>query len=219
MFTGLIQAVGRVIGTEEQGGDLRFDIDTGDLDLFGASLGDSIAVNGVCLTAVALRERGFSADVSVETLKCTTLGELAPGSPVNLEQAVTPSTRLGGHFVSGHVDGIGTIVSRGQAGRAWQFQVEAPAELARYIAAKGSICVDGTSLTVNGVSGAVFDLTIVPHTLEQTIIDGYQAGTRVNLEVDIIARYLERLLSGDKAARPDGGLSLELLRQRGFIPE
>lgn len=216
MFTGIIQAVGRIKASEDRGGDRRMEIHTGKLDLSDCALGDSIAVNGVCLTAVAYGADSFSADVSVETLGCTSLGDLSVGSPVNLEKAVTPSTRLGGHFVSGHVDGLGTIISRREAGRAWQFRVEAPAGLARYIAAKGSICVDGTSLTVNGVDGAVFDLTIVPHTLEETIIDGYQAGTRVNLEVDIIARYLERLLLGDKAAGDSGGLSLELLKERGF---
>lgn len=219
MFTGIIQAVGQIAASEERGGDRRLRIHTGKLDLSDCVLGDSIAVNGVCLTAVAYGADSFSADVSVETLNCTSLGDLAVGSPANLEKAVTPNTRLGGHFVSGHVDGLGTVLSRREAGRAWQFRVEAPVELARYIAAKGSICVDGTSLTVNAVDGPVFDLTIVPHTLEETIIGNYQSGTRVNLEVDIIARYLERLLLADGAAARGGGLSLDLLKERGFTSE
>ncbi len=194
MFTGIVEALGEVAETRLQGGDLRLRIKTGRLDLSDVKLGDSIAVNGVCLTAVELPGDGFWADVSRETLAHTEFEQLQPGTPVNLEKALTPSSRLGGHIVSGHVDGIGTIVDRRDDGRSIRFRVEAPATLARYIAPKGSICVDGVSLTVNGVDDAVFELNIVPHTLDETLIKYYSVGRHVNLEVDLIARYLERLL-------------------------
>jgi len=205
MFTGLIQAVGTVaaiqeVAMETRGGDSRFRLHTGTLDLADVAPGDSIAVNGVCLTVVALPGDGFVADVSGETLSCTTFSALKPGSLVNLEKALLPTTRLGGHLVSGHVDGVGKVLSRTMDARSLRFRIEAPASLAKYIAGKGSICCDGISLTVNAVDGAVFDLNIVPHTLTATTIGQWQPGTAVNLEVDIIARYLERLLPGDKAA-------------------
>ena len=182
------------------------------------ALGDSIAVSGVCLTVVELAGRRFFADVSGETLRRTSLGGLGVGDAVNLEKALTLATRLGGHLVSGHVDGIGSVTARRQDSRSVQFTIQAPDELARYIAVKGSICVDGVSLTVNAVSGASFELNIVPHTLEETTIEGYRVGRQVNLEVDLIARYLERLLLGDAAAQPGagGGLTRELLESRGF---
>ncbi len=218
MFTGIIQSVGEIRRLEPRGGDVRIVIGTGKLPLADASLGDSIAVNGVCLTAVALAADGFSADVSRETLSLTTLGDLTPGSPVNLEKALTLSTPLGGHLVSGHVDGVGRVLERREDARSWRLRIEAPAELARYIAHKGSICVDGVSLTVNGVDGAVFDLNIVPHTLDETAIVGYRPGSRVNLEVDLIARYLERLLLGERAAQPkSGGITMEYLAEHGFV--
>jgi len=217
MFTGIIQAIGHLQDIQAQGGDLRLRIATGSLALSDASLGDSIAVNGVCLTAVELGAQHFSADVSRETLSLTSLGQLQRGSPVNLEKALTLSTPLGGHLVSGHVDGLGEVVSRHEDARSVRFQVRAPAELAKYIASKGSICVDGTSLTVNTVDGSVFDLNIVPHTLKETIMDGYRSGTAVNLEVDLVARYLERLLLGDKAAQPQGSISEALLAEHGFL--
>jgi len=217
MFTGIIQAIGRITSMQDQGGDMRLGIDTGKLDLSDVELGDSIAVNGVCLTAVELPGNGFVADVSRETLSLTSLGNLKTGSPVNLEKALTLATRLGGHLVSGHVDGLGTVVSRQEDARSVRFVIEAPKELAKYIVHKGSITVDGTSLTVNGVDGARFELNIVPHTLRETIMDTYQVGSRVNLEVDLVARYLERLLLGDKAAEPGaGGLTLEALAKAGF---
>lgn len=219
MFTGIIEAVGRIAAFEERGGDQRIRIDAGALDLSQVSVGDSIAVNGVCLTAVELRAQGFAADVSRESLSLTTLGKLKAGARVNLEQALRLSTPLGGHLVSGHVDGVGTLLEVREDARSWRLQIHAPGELARYIAPKGSICVDGTSLTINKVKGAVFELNIVPHTLATTIIDEYRVGTQVNLEVDIIARYLERLLLGEQAAEPSGGgggLTEELLRRHGF---
>lgn len=219
MFTGIIEAVGRVEALEERGGDQRIRIEAGALDLSQVSVGDSIAVNGVCLTAVELRAQGFAADVSRESLSLTTLGKLKAGARVNLEQALRLSTPLGGHLVSGHVDGVGTLLEVREDARSWRLQIHAPGELARYIAPKGSICVDGTSLTVNKVKGAVFELNIVPHTLATTIIGEYRVGTQVNLEVDLIARYLERLLLGEQAAEPSGGvggLTEELLRRHGF---
>ncbi|RLA44453.1 MAG: riboflavin synthase [Gammaproteobacteria bacterium] len=197
MFTGIIQAVGEVASIEQRGGDLRLSLHTGGLDLADVSLGDSIAVNGVCLTVVESSEEGFVADASVETIDLTTVGLWQVGSQVNYEKSLTPSTRLGGHLVSGHVDGIGEVMERHPDARSERFRIKVPAELARYIAHKGSITVDGTSLTVNKVSGAEFELNIVPHTLEHTVFGGYQPGTKVNIEVDVIARYLERLLLGD----------------------
>ncbi len=217
MFTGIIEAVGRVEVLEDRGGDQRIRIDAGALDLSQVSIGDSIAVNGVCLTAVELTARGFAADISRESLSLTTLGKLKAGARVNLEQALRLSTPLGGHLVSGHVDGVGTLLEVREDARSWRLQIHAPGELARYIAAKGSICVDGTSLTINKVMGAVFELNIVPHTLATTIIDEYHVGTQVNLEVDLIARYLERLLLGEQAAEHTGaGLTEEFLRRHGF---
>ncbi|MCU7814802.1 MAG: riboflavin synthase [Candidatus Thiodiazotropha sp. (ex Rostrolucina anterorostrata)] len=218
MFTGIIQAIGRVASLESKGGDLRLTIQSGQLDLSDVVLGDSIATNGICLTVIDLPGDGFSADVSRETTSLTTLHKLQPGSQVNLEKALTLNTRLGGHLVSGHVDGVGRIVQRKDDGRSVRFIVEAPDELARYIAHKGSICIDGASLTVNGVEGARFDLNIVPHTLKQTIMEAYREGSEVNLEVDQIARYLERLMLGDQAAKPSAsGLTETLLQARGFI--
>lgn len=218
MFTGIIGAIGEVVGLQQRGGDVRLRIRTGKLDLSDVAMGDSIAVNGVCLTAVELPGDGFVADVSRETLSLTSLGRLKPGSAVNLEKALTLATRLGGHLVSGHVDGLGTVIERHDDARSVRFTIEAPEELARYIAHKGSITVDGTSLTVNAVSGRRFELNIVPHTLQETIMDGYAPGWRVNLEVDLIARYLERLLLGERAAQPDSdGVDLALLARAGFV--
>ncbi len=215
MFTGIVQAVGQLMSMAPRGGDQRIQVAVGDLDMSDVQLGDSIAVNGVCLTAVEFDARSFSADVSNETLAHTTLGQLSPGAAVNLEKALLPTTRLGGHLVSGHVDGVGEIVSRDEDGRSIRFVIRAPSQLSRYIAAKGSICVDGISLTVNSVSGDEFSLNIVPHTLQQTNLDGAVVGGRVNLEVDIIARYLERLLRGEDNP-PEAGLSAAALARAGF---
>ena len=217
MFTGIIQSIGKIANIESKGGDCRLTINTGKLPLIDAKLGDSIAVSGICLTAVELGDGRFSADVSRETLSRTTLGGLTSGSRVNLELALTPTTRLGGHIVSGHVDGVGEVVSRQLDGRSWRFVIEAPANLAKYIAEKGSICVDGVSLTVNGVDGKRFDLNIVPHTLAETTLDEFQPGRKVNLEVDLLARYLERLMLGEKAACSSGSITEDLLAESGFI--
>jgi len=221
MFTGIIEAKGRVESIVPMGEDMRLRIATGKLDLSDVQLGDSIAVNGVCLTAVELPGDGFWADVSGETLAHTTFKTLSVGTVVNLEKALTPSTRLGGHLVSGHVDGVGEIVSRTIAGRSEQFKIKAPDNLAKYIAKKGSVCVEGISLTVNEVEGAVFELNIVPHTLEETTLQQLKVGSKVNLEADLIARYLERLVLGEHAANSasttSGNINLEFLAQHGFI--
>jgi len=217
MFTGIIQAVGKVVALEPKGEDVRLRIGIGKLDLSDVVIGDSIAVSGVCLTAVELPGDGFWADVSGETLARTTLGALRPGAEVNLEKALTPTTHLGGHLVSGHVDGVGSVADRREDGRSVRFWIKAPDGLARYIAEKGSICVDGISLTVNGVNGAEFELNIVPHTLRETTMGAYAPGREVNLEVDIIARYLERLLLGERAAEPGSGISAAFLAEHGFL--
>ena len=200
MFTGIIEAVGEVGACETREGDVRLRIKADQLDLADISLGDSIATSGVCLTVVELPGDGYVADVSVESLALTTIGEWRVGTRVNLEKAMAATARFGGHMVSGHVDGVGEVVSRHPEARSERFRLRAPDHLARYIAHKGSITVDGTSLTVNRVEGAEFELNIVPHTLENTVMGTYQSGSKVNLEVDLVARYLERLLQGDAAA-------------------
>ena len=193
MFTGLIQAVGRIAQIEKGEQDIRLRIETGKLPLAEVALGDSIATSGVCLTVTELPGGGYWADVSPETLSLTSLGTKSIGDPVNLETSLTLNTPLGGHLVSGHVDGVGQIQEIIEDARFWRVKVAAPENLARYIAMKGSICVDGTSLTVNQVDGASFELTIIPQTWEETVFSEYEVGSRVNLEVDVIARYLERL--------------------------
>jgi riboflavin synthase len=219
MFTGIIQAVGEIASTQAKGGDVLLRIATGKLPLADVQLGDSIAVSGVCLTVIEKHADGFSADVSGETLSRTIIGELGTGDAVNLEKALTPTTPLGGHLVSGHVDGIAEIIDRRQDARSVRFKVRVPDQLARYIAEKGSICVDGVSLTVNAVDGNVFELNIVPHTLSETTMNDFKVGRHVNIEVDVIARYLERMLLGDKAAQPGvsgAGLSRAFLAEHGF---
>ncbi len=191
MFTGIIQAIGRIQEFEARGADARMVIQVGGLDLSDVALGDSIAVNGVCLTAVALTPASFTVDVSAETLRCT--AGFAPGAEVNLEKALRLADRLGGHLVSGHVDGVGTVHRFAAVGESHQLDIDAPIELARYIIRKGSITVNGVSLTVNAVNGARFALNLIPHTLEMTTLKHLQAGSRVNLEVDMIARYVERM--------------------------
>lgn len=218
MFTGIIKAKGRIAAIEKRGGDVRLRVTADGLPWTDYAVGDSIAVNGVCLTAVELPGDGFWADVSGETLAHTSFAELRVGSRVNLEKALMPTSRLGGHLVSGHVDGVGEVLSRSNDGRSVRFRIQAPAALAKYIAAKGSITIDGVSLTVNAVEGAEFELNIVPHTLQETTLAGFAPGRKVNLEVDVIARYLERLLLGERAAQPSGGgMTMEFLAQHGFL--
>ncbi len=217
VFTGIIQAVGKVAAIEPCNGDVRLHVLTNDLDLSDVVLGDSIATNGVCLTAIELPGDGFWADVSKETLDNTSIPQWKIGDRVNLEKALTPASRLGGHIVSGHVDGVGSVKAREPDARSERFILTAPKELAKYIAHKGSITVDGISLTVNKVSGCDFELNIVPHTIEHTVMGDYQKETIVNLEVDVIARYLERLLLGDKAADPSQAIDMSFLGEHGFL--
>ena len=194
MFTGLIEGVGRLAARETRGGDARLAIDVGSLPFGDVQLGESIAVNGVCLTVVAFDTRSFEADASTETLALTTLGALVPGRAVNLERAMRPTDRLGGHMVSGHVDGVGRVLQVHDDARAQRWRFAAPAALLRYIATKGSICVDGVSLTVNAVDGEGFEVALVPHTVTHTAFAETAVGEAVNLEVDLVARYVERLL-------------------------
>lgn len=219
MFTGIIEAVGTVSEKRAQGGDLKVRINTGKLDLEDVKLGDSIAVNGVCLTVIELHGDGFSADVSNETVNHTRWSSIAVSEAVNLEKAMMPTSRLGGHIVSGHVDGLGEVVSREEDARSIRFKVAAPSELAKYIAHKGSITVDGVSLTVNAVNGNIFELNIVPHTAKETTIYGFAAGRKVHLEVDVIARYLERLISGQVSGQQQAqksSISESFLAENGF---
>jgi riboflavin synthase len=219
MFTGIIEAVGSIVAMESKGSDVSVRVRSGKLDLRDVKLGDSIATNGVCLTVVQLPGDGYIADVSGETIARTGFADYQAGQRVNLEKALMPTSRLGGHLVSGHVDGVGKIVAVKPLGRAMEYWVEAPRELARYIAEKGSITVDGISLTVNSVEGARFRLTIVPHTSGETTVGEWKVGSRVNLEVDVIARYLERLVLGDKAAEmaPASGVTMAMLAENGFM--
>ncbi len=217
MFTGIILAVGKIAGIENKAGDCRLKIATGKLPLGGAALGDSIAVNGVCLTAVELGNGYFVADVSNETLSRTILKNASVGTPVNLELALTPNTRMGGHIVSGHVDGIGKVIEKKPDARSVKFTFKVPDNLAKYIAEKGSICINGISLTVNEVNGATFSVNIVPHTLKETTLVDAVVGTEVNLEVDLLARYMERLMQGEAAANNHSGITEDLLQKSGFL--
>jgi riboflavin synthase len=217
VFTGIILAIGNIAAIEHRAGDCRIKINTGKLAMADVALGDSIAVNGVCLTAVELGTYYFCADVSNETLNKTLINTLVVGAPVNLELALTPTTRMGGHIVSGHVDGVGEVLEKKADGRSFCFKIKAPNQLAKYIAQKGSICINGISLTINEVSGATFSVNIVPHTLAETTLGTATTGTFVNLEVDMLARYMERLMQGDAAAVDHGGVTLDLLQKSGFL--
>ena len=216
MFTGIIEAVGAVQRLEPLGGDLRFIIDSSSLDMGDVKIGDSIAVNGVCLTVIEFDSDSFSADVSNETISLTSLQGLKVGGAVNLEKAMLPTTRMGGHLVSGHVDGLGTVVNKSEDARSIRVEIEVPRELKKYIAVKGSICIDGTSLTVNSVDNCIVGLNIVPHTQERTVIQHYCKGTKVNLEVDLVARYLETLLL-NMDDKDKGKVNMELLTRAGFV--
>ena len=193
MFTGIVQSVGEVRLITPRGGDVEMLIGAPRLDLATVAIGDSISCSGCCLTVTRIEGEAFAADVSIETLNVTTLGQWRAGQRLNLEKALYAGQPLGGHYVTGHVDGVATVVDRVNDARSIRVQFEAPAALARYIARKGSVCLDGVSLTVNEVDAARFAVNLIPHTLEVTTLDEYRAGTRLNLEVDIIARYLERL--------------------------
>jgi len=214
VFTGIIEATGNIESMTAMGNDLRMAIVSKSLDLDDVQLGDSIAINGVCLTVTSLHRAGFDVDVSTETLRCTTLSILVAGAQVNLEKALLPTTRLGGHLVSGHVDGIAMVVACREEGRSQRIDFELPENLARYIAAKGSVCIDGVSLTINTVNGCLFSVNIIPHTQEKTVINQYGIGDRVNIEVDIIARYLERLLGLSGSGKT---IDMAMLERSGFI--
>ncbi|MGV1719302.1 riboflavin synthase [Vibrio furnissii] len=217
MFTGIVEAVGTLTAITPKGEDITISVNVGKLDMSDVKLGDSIATNGVCLTVVAFDSHSYSADLSLETLKKSGFADYKVGDKVNLEKAMLPTTRFGGHIVSGHVDGVGEIVERNQVGRAIEFWVAMPAELSKYVAEKGSMTVDGISLTVNDLRKNAFKLTIVPHTTQETTIDHFQVGRKVNLEVDVLARYLERLLHGGREEQPaESRITMEFLQQNGF---
>ncbi len=214
MFTGIIAATGTIASIRDSGGDWRIRVESAAINFTDVVVGDSIAVSGVCLTAVDITKNSFDADVSRETLACTTMQSLRNGDLVNLELALTPQSHLGGHIVSGHVDGIAELVSRKPDARSERLVFRVPQALARYIAHKGSVCLDGVSLTVNEVSGNEFGVNIIPHTAERTTLHQYTPGRKVNVEVDVISRYLERLLEGRGVV--DDGLTLDKLTKAGF---
>ncbi|MDX1353299.1 MAG: riboflavin synthase [Thiomicrorhabdus sp.] len=215
MFTGIIQAEGTIAQIEPKEGDWKVTINVGKLDMSDVQIGDSIAANGVCLTAIEFNDKQYVADLSGETLKVTNAGDWSVGTPVNLEKALTLQDRLGGHLVSGHVDGIGKVISIYQEARSWRYEVEAPIEICKYIAAKGSICINGISLTVNQVEGCVFGVNIVPHTRQETTIKYLEVGSTVNLEVDLLARYLERMMTAPQASQ-ESKITPEFLAENGF---
>jgi riboflavin synthase len=220
MFTGIVEAIGKVQNIKYHSKDITITMDAGGLDLNDVKIGDSIAHNGVCLTVTRLHKTGFDVDLSMETLTRSGFANIKVGFPINLEKAMQMNARFGGHIVSGHVDGIGVVSSITPLGSAIEFWIKAPAELAKYIAEKGSITVDGVSLTTNAIDGANFKLTIIPHTIAQTVMREYKVGTKVNLEVDVIARYLERLMLGEQASNSTPKKqesTMELLARSGFM--
>jgi riboflavin synthase len=196
MFSGIVQAVGKIAALQPRGGDVRLVVDAADLGVESVALGDSISVSGCCLTVVEIDAPRLAFDVSNETLACTSLGALPVGAGVNLEKALRLADRLDGHLVSGHVDGVGRVIAIEPDARSQRWTFEVPAELAKYIAGKGSVCIDGTSLTVNETDGARFGVNLIPHTIAVTTFKDKRVGDAVNIEVDLIARYVERLLRG-----------------------
>ncbi len=220
MFTGIVESLGTIKAINLNSDGARVVVGSGHLDLSDVKLGDSIATNGICLTVVAFDNNSYSADVSSETLTRTGFAHYKMGQQVNLEKAMLATSRFGGHMVSGHIDGVGKILNIAKVGNSNEYWIELPENLQQYIAEKGSITIDGVSLTVNSVNTDRFRLTIVPHTTEQTIISSYQVGQVVNLEVDLIARYIERLLfcrEQRESQNSNSGISKELLMQSGFI--
>ena len=218
MFTGIIESLGKVESLQSVGGDVRLRIGT-DLDMSDVHLGDSIATNGICLTVIEWGENWYAADVSRESLNRTTLGSWKVGQPVNVEKAMLPTTRFGGHIVSGHVDAVGEITLVREDARSIYYEVTAPAEIAKYLAEKGSVTVDGISLTINHLRGNIISLNLIPHTAERTNIGTWKTGAQVNLEVDVLARYIERLMLGDKAAdtHEQSKISMAFLAENGFL--
>lgn len=218
MFTGIIESLGRVERLQDMGGDLRLQIST-PLDLSDVNLGDSIATNGICLTVIDWGEHWYSADVSKESLHRSTIANWQVGHVVNVEKAMLPTTRFGGHIVSGHVDAVGEITQLQQDARSVYFEVTAPAEIAKYLAEKGSVTIDGISLTINYLRGCVLSLNVIPHTAERTNISTWRVGTQVNIEVDVLARYIERLMLGERAAEQNkkSNISMQFLAENGFL--
>lgn len=218
MFTGIVEAVGTIAAITPKGEDVTITVEAGKLDMSDVNLGDSIATNGVCLTVVRFDQRSYSADLSLETLKRTGFSQYQVGDKVNLEKAMLPSTRFGGHIVSGHIDDVGIIVDSKPVGRAMEYWIEVPSHLSRYIAEKGSVTIDGISLTVNDVRKDSFKITIVPHTSQETTVSSFVVGHKVNLEVDVIARYLERLITGQtqEPTTPESRVTMDLLQKNGF---
>lgn len=219
MFTGIIESIGTITTLNDLGDNYRLVVSTGKMNMHDVYLGDSIATSGVCLTVVDKGSDYYAADVSAETIKLTGFAQYKVGHKVNLEKAMRADSRFGGHIVSGHVDGVGTVETINKHSNYVEVWVKAPNELAKYIAHKGSITVDGVSLTVNEVKGSSFMLWLIPHTLSETVIGNYNTGTHVNLEVDMIARYLERLLMGEKAAHTDidKDISMTFLAEHGYV--
>ncbi|MFT5573463.1 MAG: riboflavin synthase [Cryomorphaceae bacterium] len=214
MFTGIIETLGEIASTNNIGGDVRIEVSAPAFTQREISLGDSIAINGVCLTVIDRQGDNLSFDVSVESINHTLIGDWTPGRKVNLEMALLPTTRLGGHLVSGHVDGLARLVELHKDARSWRMLFEAPVDLKKYIAKKGSITINGTSLTVNSVDDALFDINVIPHTFEVTTLGDLKVNDQVHIEVDLIARYLERLLTGDTQSRSN--LSESFLADHGF---
>lgn len=218
MFTGIIESLGKVEHIVPKSKDLILTIETGVLDLSDVKLGDSIAVNGVCLTVVSFGAKSFSADVSAESLVHTDMMNYQRGTLVNLEKALTLNTRLGGHLVSGHVDGLGEVLDFYQEGRAWRYEISCPQELLKYIANKGSVTIDGVSLTVTGLGAESFILNIVPHTIAETRIQTYAIGHKVHIEVDLMARYAERLLTFSAGSNNQkSALDQSFLAEHGYL--
>ncbi len=216
MFTGLIQSVGKVQSLKRQGNSAQLQVSSSLVDN-GLQLGESIAVNGACLTVTAWNKSSFSVDISPETMQCTTLGKLAPNQLVNLERALRLSDRLGGHLVSGHIDCIATVRRRHQDQNAIRFEFAVPPEVMRYLVVKGSVAVDGISLTVNRVEADRFAVTVIPHSLEMTTLNDCREGSQVNIETDLLGRYVERLLVGRTAASQDQELNVDFLAKNGFL--
>lgn len=217
MFTGIVEAVGTLAAVTPKGEDISVTVNSGKLDMSDVKLGDSIATNGVCLTVVAYTDTTYTADLSLETLNKTGFADYNVGDPVNLEKAMLPTTRFGGHIVSGHVDGVGEIIERHQVGRAIELWVSIPSGLAKYLAQKGSVTIDGISLTINDLRKDAFKLTIVPHTGEETTVTLFHVGHKVNLEVDVLARYMERLMQvQNEEQTPESRVTMEFLQQNGF---
>ena len=217
MFTGLVQAIGKVVAVDKRSDDMRIRVQCGTID--GLHTGDSVSVNGVCLTITDVEENTLWMDVSSETLMCTTFSQLKPNTEINLETCLTPSSFIGGHLVSGHIDCVGKVTEMCEDGRSVKLSICIPKDYVKYIVEKGSVCVDGVSLTVNSVHNDIFQVNIIPHTLEETVIKHYQPGAQVNVEVDLLARYVERLITAGTSAEDEAtnGVTIEFLQRYGFI--